>query len=316
MYNNIFYNARTSESGWFEHYAIGKSAGSSLESNYNNLYSVNASAVAGTDVDNNYYPNSSCSLEQWQAATGCDANSLSTDPLFVGADDTIPDLHITASSPMINKGTSVYPLVVDIDDDIRDRLPDIGYDEFYTSSVVIGEGQTYTTLKQAFDAINDGIITGNISINLQSGTTETATATLYESGYNGMSDYTSVSVGTATENITVSGNITAPIVSFNGAHNVNMVDLTIQNENADGYCIEFTNSASNNHIANCNFVGNTQLSNKGLITFGGAGDGEGNNNNIIENCTFGAGASSYRYGLVSAGTVNVEITRTPLPNRK
>lgn len=36
VYNNIFYNARTSESGWFEHYAIGKSAGSSLESNYNN----------------------------------------------------------------------------------------------------------------------------------------------------------------------------------------------------------------------------------------------------------------------------------------
>jgi hypothetical protein len=217
---------------------------------------------------------------------------------------------------MINKGTSVYPLVVDIDDDIRDRLPDIGYDEFYTSSVVIGEGQTYTTLKQAFDAINDGIITGNISINLQSGTTETATATLYESGYNGMSDYTSVSVGTATENITVSGNITAPIVSFNGAHNVNMVDLTIQNENADGYCIEFTNSASNNHIANCNFVGNTQLSNKGLITFGGAGDGEGNNNNIIENCTFGAGASSYRYGLVSAGTVNVGNNKNTITESK
>ncbi len=305
VYNNIFYNARTSESGWFEHYAIGKSAGSSLESNYNNLYSVNASAVAGTDVDNNYYPNSSCSLEQWQAATGCDANSLSADPLFVGADDTIPNLHITASSPMINKGTSISPLVVDIDDDIRDRLPDIGCDESYTGSVVIGEGQTYTTLKQAFDAINNGTITGNISINLQSGTTETATATLYESGYNGTSNYTSVSIGTVTENISVSGNSTAPIVSFNGAHDVNMVNLTIQNENADGYCIEFTNSASNNHIANCNFVGNTQLSNKGLITFGGAGDGEGNNNNIIENCTFGAGASSYRYGLISAGTANV-----------
>ena len=169
-------------------------------------------------MDNNYYPNSSCSLEQWQAATGCDANSLSTDPLFVGADDTIPDLHITASSPMINKGTSVYPLVVDIDDDIRDRLPDIGYDEFYTSSVVIGEGQTYTTLKQAFDAINDGIITGNISINLQSraprkpppprytkaATTECRTTPAYL-------------LVRLPKNITVSGNITkAPIVSFNG----------------------------------------------------------------------------------------------------
>ena len=84
-----------------------------------------------------------------------------------------------------------------------------------------------------------------------------------------------------------------------------MVNLTIQNENADGYCIEFTNSANNNRIAGCNLVGNTQLSNKGLITFGGAGDGEGNNNNIIENCIFGNGTSSYRYGLVSAGTVNV-----------
>jgi hypothetical protein len=307
VYNNIFYNVREHATDYSEHYAIGKHKYLSLESDYNNLYSLKASTVANDNVGENgyYWTSGGQSLEQWQAATGCDANSLSADPLFVGADGAIPNMHITASSPMINMGTSVYPLVVDIDDDIRDQLPDIGCDEFYTGSVVIGEGQAYTTLKQVFDAINNGTITGNISINLQSSTTETATAMLYESGYNGTSDYTSVSIGTVTENITVSGNIAAPIVSFNGAHNVNMVDLTIENGNTDGYCVEFTNSANNNRITGCNLVGNTQLSNKGLITFDAAGPGTGNNNNIIENCTFGNGTSSYRYGVVSTGTTGV-----------
>ncbi|NHB68069.1 T9SS type A sorting domain-containing protein [Perlabentimonas gracilis] len=305
VYNNIFYNARVSQTGNSENYAMGKSTGSGIESDFNNLYSLNPNAVASTNVNDNYLPMGSSSLEQWQTATGGDANSLSVDPQFVGAEDAIPDLHISASSPMINMGTSIYPLVVDIDDDIRNQLPDIGCDEFYTGSVFVGEGQTYTTLKQAFDAINAGTITGNISINIQSSTTETATATLYQSGYNGTSDYTSVSIGTVSEDITISGNIAAPIVSFSGVNNVNMVDLTIENENSDGYCIQFTNSASNNRIAGCNLVGNTQLSDKGLITFDVAGSGTGNSNNTIESCTFGNGISNYQYGVVSAGTAGV-----------
>ena len=316
VYNNIFYNARASESGYSENYAMGKSTGSGIESDFNNLYSLNPNAVAGTNVNDNYLPMGSSSLEQWQTATGGDANSLSVDPLFVGADDAIPNLHIIASSPMINMGTSVYPLVVDIDDDIRDQLPDIGCDEFYTGSILIGSGEEYETLKAAFDAINAGEITGNISINIQSSTTETATATLYESGYNGTSDYTSVSVGTSIENIVVFGNIAAPIVSFDGTHNVNMVNLTIKNENTDGYCILLTNSASNNRIAGCTLLGATQLPNKGLITFGEAGDGEGNNDNIIESCTFSPGSSEYRYGIVSMGTADFGNSDNTILNSK
>jgi hypothetical protein len=304
VYNNIFYNARESQSGGSENYAIGKSTSSVLESDFNNLYSLNPDAVISTSVNENYFPTGSNSLAQWQTNTGNDANSLSVDPLFAGVDEATPDLHITASSPMINMGTSIYPLIVDIDDDMRDMLPDIGCDEFYTGSILVGTGETYETLKAAFDAINAGDVTGNISINIQSNTTETATATLYQSGYNGTSDYTSVSVGTASKNITVFGNIAGPIVSFNGAHNVNMVNLTIKNENSGGYCVEFTNSASNNRIAGCNLLGATQLPDKGLITFSEAGSGEGNNDNLIEICSLSPSSSDYRYGIVSIGTAD------------
>ncbi|HPQ35832.1 MAG TPA: hypothetical protein PK563_15165, partial [Tenuifilaceae bacterium] len=308
--NNIFYNNMSTTGFIYEdHVCIGiwDYPNASVISDYNNLLSSGREEVVAktTELFSMTHITTQLSLEQWQTQENQDENSLSVDPQFVGADGVTPDLHISVSSPMINMGNSVYPLVVDIDDDIRDQQPDIGCDEFYTGSILVGTGETYTTLKQAFDAINDGTITGNISINIQSSTTETATATLYQSGYNGTSSYSSVSLGTVSEDIAVSGNLAAPIVSFNGAHNVNMVDLAIENESSDGYCIQFTNSASNNRIAGCNLIGNTQLSDKGIITFDVAGSGTGNNNNIIESCTFENGASNYQYGVVSAGTESV-----------
>lgn len=314
--NNIFINNRTTENDYAKHCAVGLSVPASIESDHNNLLGTAPNTVGNLNVDYEWYSyiGTFCTFEEWQQATGGDANSLNIDPQFVGAQETMPDLHITSLSLMIDMGTSVYPLIVDIDGDIRDQQPDIGCDEHFTGSVLVGQGQTYTTLKQAFDAINAGAITGNISINIQSSTAETETATLYQSGYNGTSNYTSISVGALSEDVTIAGNLAAPLISFNGAHNVNMVALAIENSNTHGYCIQFTNSAVSNRIAGCKLHGATQMLDAGLITFGEAGNGDGNNNNLIESCTFAPTSSNYRYGIVSKGSMEAGNSDNKISN--
>jgi len=69
-------------------------------------------------------------LGNWQAGTGQDGNSISSDPLFIASDD----LHIQATgitSPVNNKGTPVAGVADDIDHESRNiSAPDIGADEF------------------------------------------------------------------------------------------------------------------------------------------------------------------------------------------
>ena len=313
--NNIFYNTRalTNETDGF-HTAIGAAA-SSLESDFNNLYSANPSyvGIAGVSFEKFWAPGG-CSFEQWKTTTGQDANSLNVNPLFVAAHAAIPDLHLTASSPMIDAGVTVEPLVSDYDGDLRSQQPDIGSDEQFGSSSFAGNGETYPTLKAAFDAINAGTLKGKISIVLTSGTTETATAVLYQSGYNGTSEYTSVSVGGENANITVSGNLANPVISLDGAHSVSIGNMIIENTNPSGYCLQFINSASENRIANCTLRSSVQAAGKGVITFGEAGSGTGNNNNIIDYCDIRDGASMPCTGIASLGTAGKMNTGNTITN--
>lgn len=77
---------------------------------------------------------------------------------------------------------------------------------------------TYTTLKEAFDAINLGTHQGSITISITANTTETATASLNASG--GTTSYTSVVIKPATGvTATISGNIaSAPLVRILGSN--------------------------------------------------------------------------------------------------
>ncbi|AZB10060.1 T9SS C-terminal target domain-containing protein [Chryseobacterium sp. G0162] len=78
---------------------------------------------------------------------------------------------------------------------------------------------TYTTLMNAFEAINAGTHQGAITINVTANVTETATAVLNVSG--GVSNYTSILIKPATGvDATISGSNSTGIIRINGGDNV------------------------------------------------------------------------------------------------
>ncbi len=73
-----------------------------------------------------------CTLANWQAGTGQDANSISADPLFVNPNGNAAtvNLHILAGSPCIAAATPIGGISNDFDNDLRNPCtPDIGADE-------------------------------------------------------------------------------------------------------------------------------------------------------------------------------------------
>ncbi|MEO8664670.1 MAG: hypothetical protein ABI462_04160, partial [Ignavibacteria bacterium] len=123
--NNILENKIT-PSGSGQAFII-RNTGSlaSLSSDHNDLKNDsslnNTFALDGIDYRYN--------LNEWKSGTGKDSNSISADPLFVGA----PDLHIdsTASSPVNGAGIPVAGITTDFDNNLRSvTAPDIGADEF------------------------------------------------------------------------------------------------------------------------------------------------------------------------------------------
>ena len=80
-------------------------------------------------------------------------------------------------------------------------------------------GADFTTLKAAFDAINNGSLTGSVTLKITSSTTETTSAVLNASG-SGSASYTALLVYPTVTGLSVSGNISGPLIDLNGADNV------------------------------------------------------------------------------------------------
>lgn len=100
---------------------IYNSVGGIIACNYNNYY-----VTAATDIG--YWDGITVSnLSELQTANSDDANSISSDPLFVSGSAPF-DLHIQSGSPCIDQALVIGGLGDDIDDDVR--APDIGADEF------------------------------------------------------------------------------------------------------------------------------------------------------------------------------------------
>ncbi|MGC4128681.1 MAG: T9SS type A sorting domain-containing protein [Bergeyella sp.] len=172
---------------------------------------------------------------------------------------------------------------------------------------------TYTTLKGAFDKINDGTHQGAINITITASTTETASAALNASG-SGSASYTSVFIKPNTT-ATISGTNGDGIINLNGADNVTIdgsatvggttKDLIIYSDNTGntGCAIKFVNGASNNTVKNCIIKGNGQgANNTGVIWFSNGG---GNNENLITNNDItNSTASRPSNAIFSAGASN------------
>src|SRR5512133_1273673 len=128
----------------------------------------------------------------------------------------------------------------------------------------VGPDGDYPTLKDAFDVINAGTISGEITLQIIDNITEYATAELFESGYGDFSSYTSVTIY-PTGSYTIDGDFDGPLILLNGADNVTIdgrnggttpdnKNLTITNINSTGTAastIQFSESATNNTIKFC-----------------------------------------------------------------
>ena len=163
------------------------------------------------------------------------------------------------------------------------------------SNVTVGTGGNYTTLKAAFDAINAGMITGTVTVQIISNTVETATAALNSSG-TGLANYTTILIYATGSGFTVGGNVANPLITFNGADNVTIdgrvnatgatANLTFSNSSTavSAGAVRFVNSAENNTIKYAILSASGISAAAAVIHFSTAAAGNGNDNNTIENC--------------------------------
>lgn len=190
----------------------------------------------------------------------------------------------------------------------------------------IGPGSDYLTLKDAFDAVNNGLITGEIVFQVEGSTQEVAGAILNPSG-TGSSSFSSITIYPAVPGVRIAGNLSGPLIDFAGVSNVfidgrlNMTgstrDLIIENTeylNSNARTIRFINSASNISVKYCEIRGGTPSSSAGMIFFSTAGSGLGNHQITIADCLISNTAgnrptnSIYSNGSTTGLNHNIHIT--------
>ncbi|MBK8700102.1 MAG: hypothetical protein IPN29_11460 [Saprospiraceae bacterium] len=152
---------------------------------------------------------------------------------------------------------------------------------------------TYASLAEAFEAINLGIHTDSVIIQVTSNVNETDTARLDASG-TGSTSYQYISIEPVAGSWTVSANIDGPLVELNGADHVNIngtistgIGLSFINNNTgpNSCTIKLHHDATNNLIQNCTIHGASvnAAEGSGVIYFG-EGQITGNDHNTIDNC--------------------------------
>ena len=174
----------------------------------------------------------------------------------------------------------------------------------------------YPTLKDAFDKINDGTHKGEVTIKINSNTTETASAVLNASG-SGSSSYTAITIFPTATGLSISGNIEGPLVDLNGADKVTIdgrvnqtgsKDLTLVNTfsvlcyGEPASAIRFINSAENNKIKFCNIKASALSHYIGVVFFSTSSAGNGNSGNRIDNCDITMDANKPFNGVYSMGS--------------
>ncbi|TDO68069.1 hypothetical protein EV143_1221 [Flavobacterium chryseum] len=186
------------------------------------------------------------------------------------------------------------------------------------STVTVGTGGNYTTLKAAFDALNSGVVTGVVTIQIISNTSENAMAALNASG-TGLANYSSLLIYATGSGYSISGNIANPLVSLNGADNVTIdgrvnatgtaADLVFINTNtsATAAALRLINSAENNTVRYATLKASGLNASTGIIYFVSSASGNGNDNNIIEYCNLtNAGVNRPLNAILSYGTAGRE----------
>jgi hypothetical protein len=182
----------------------------------------------------------------------------------------------------------------------------------------------YGTLGEAFAAINAGVHTGDVAIDVCGDTTEPATAQLFASG-TGHSSYTSVTMRPAGGPRLIEGSVTGALIKLAGADNVlidgrpsgigNARDLTVRNNSGNTSTAAFWitslgpgEGATANTIRNLNIAAGIPQNTSSNLTYGiiMAGDNSSmivtSNGNDNDNNSFIANRiTRVRYGIVTRG---------------
>ncbi len=171
----------------------------------------------------------------------------------------------------------------------------------YSGSYNVGAGETFTSLTAAgglFAAINAGVVTGSITVNITSDIS-------IEDGANSLNQWTEEGAGNYTLTIrpdfgasagdsplavrTVSGTNATALINLNGADRVTINgvngsnSLLLRNTGA-GAVIRFINDASTNTVQNTTLESGVTSTTSGVIHFS-TGATSGNDNNTISNNT-------------------------------
>ncbi len=315
--NNIFQNIRSNATG--KHYAayFNYNVNTLLTLDYNNYYVNGTGGVLG------YYGGSD--VTSLPIVTNKDINSLNINPLLANAVGANAINYKPNSDNL--EGTTITPFTTDYASTSRSATPTIGaYETNLSLNIDVYKSgiyqSTYSTLKLAFDKINNGTHTGNIELKIKANTTETSSAILYQSGYTGaggVSNYSSVSIYPIASNISITGNFDAPLITLNGADNVTIdgrentsgssksLTLTNSNTSSGAVVVRYINTAETNIIKYCALKASPNNNGTGIIYFTGAASVNGNNNNIIEYCDITCNSSGRPVNAVfSSGTSGLE----------
>ncbi len=187
----------------------------------------------------------------------------------------------------------------------------------------------YTTLKAAFDKINSGTHQGDITIQIQENTVETASAVLNASG-TGSANYASVNVFPTASGKSITGNLATPLIDLNGADNVTIdgrvngigttKDLIIANSSTSSVAgtstIRLINDATNNIIKYSTIKGSQTLASSGIIYFATSTGITGNDGNSISNnnITNSLNANRPVNAIYSSGTTGKENSNNSIAN--
>ncbi|MCD4679369.1 MAG: hypothetical protein K8S00_03175, partial [Bacteroidales bacterium] len=186
----------------------------------------------------------------------------------------------------------------------------------------------YSTLKAAFDKINDGTHQGVLTIKVNHNTIETASAVLNGSG--GGASYSSINIYPTETGLSISGDLAKPLIDLSGADNVtidgrvnatgttkSLSIINTSNGSATGTsAIRFINDASNNTVKYCTIKNSETRASSGIIFFSTTTATTGNDNNTIEynDITNAADANRPVNAIYSAGTAGKENSGNNISN--
>jgi hypothetical protein len=308
--NNIFVNERSnSASADGKHFAVftNYTVNTNLTINFNNYFVTGTGGVLGGRTATDY-----ATLAAWQGSTSQDTHSKNLNANFLNAGGASAGDYLPSNSTL--SGITAGGIIVDYSNSNRQYYSmgawDYEVDNLPIYTVATSSMGRYSTLKEAFDGINDGTNTGVVNIWLLDNTTETATATLNASG-SGNADFSAVTISPSGGGPrTISGNINGALVNLNGADNVtidglnsdvNSLTITNTHMGESASTIRFIGGSNDNTISNCTLLGSSSGGSSGVIFFSTGG----NNNNSVSYCNISHSGSRPRNVIYSLGSSHV-----------